>query len=65
MAAELLEPVPSGEPVVAVGWPVETSGRRHHAGSALLTADGRLLARARTLWIRLRGPGEGVSGDEP
>lgn len=59
MAAEVLEPVGVGEPVVAVGWPLETEGRRHRSASALLGADGRLLARARSLWIRLRGPGEG------
>jgi hypothetical protein len=61
MAAEVLEPVPTGEPVVAVAWPLETSGRRHRSASTLLRADGRMLARARALWIRLRGPGEGVS----
>jgi hypothetical protein len=59
MAAEVLEPLRMGEPVVAVGWPLETEGRRHRAASALLDGDGRLLARARTLWVRMRGPGEG------
>jgi hypothetical protein len=59
MAAEVLEPLRVGEAVVAVGWPLETAGRRHWAASALLDRDGRLLARARTLWVRLRGPDEG------
>lgn len=53
LAAELIEPVRLGEPVVAVGWPLETEGRKHRSASALLGADGRLLARARALWIRL------------
>jgi hypothetical protein len=63
MAAEVLEPLRLGEPIVAVGWPLETEGRRHRAASALLDGDGRLLARARTLWIRLRGPGEDAMAD--
>jgi hypothetical protein len=58
MAAEVLEPLAVGEPVVAVGWPLESEGRRHRSASALLGANGRLLARARSLWIRLRDPGE-------
>jgi hypothetical protein len=53
LAAELIAPVRLGEPVVAVGWPLETEGRKHRSASALLGADGRLLARARALWIRL------------
>ena len=53
LAAELIEPVRLGEPVVAVGWPLETEGRKHRSASALLGADDRLLARARALWIRL------------
>ncbi len=65
MAAEVLEPVPVGEPVVAVGWPLETMGRRHRSASALLDTDGRTLARARALWIRLREPDDGVSRDGP
>jgi hypothetical protein len=54
LTAELVEPVVTGEEVVAVGWPVEVDGRKHHTASALLGADGRLLARARALWITLR-----------
>jgi hypothetical protein len=54
LTAEIVEPVPAGEQVVALGWPVEADGRKHHTASALLGADGRLLARARALWITLR-----------
>jgi len=53
LAAELIEPIRRGEPVVAVGWPLETEGRKHRSASALLGDDGRVLARARALWIRL------------
>lgn len=54
MHAELLEPIPIGEPVVATGWLLGVEGRKHHTASALLAADGRLLARARCLWVRPR-----------
>ena len=54
MHAELLEPIPIGEPIVATGWLLDVDGRKHHTASALLAADGRLLARARHLWIRPR-----------
>jgi hypothetical protein len=55
MRAEQLEPVPMGEPVVATGWLVAAEGRKHHTASALLAADGTLLARATAIWIRPRG----------
>ena len=53
-ARRLLEPIPLGEPIVACGWPLEFEGRKQHTASALLTADGRMLARARHLWVRPR-----------
>jgi hypothetical protein len=54
MQAELHEPIPLGEPIVACGWPLEAEGRKQHTASALLSADGRILARARHLWVRPR-----------
>lgn len=54
MQAELLAPVPLGEPIVATGWFLAADGRKTHTASALLAADGRLLARARALWIEPR-----------
>jgi hypothetical protein len=54
MHAEVLEPVPLGEPVVATGWLLGAEGRKTHTASALLSADGRLLARARCLWVQPR-----------
>jgi len=55
LAVERLECVVVGEPVVAVGWHVESAGRKHQTASALLSADGRILARASALWITLAG----------
>jgi len=54
MHAEVLEPVPVGEPIVATGWFLDAEGRKTHTASALLSADGRLLARARCLWVKPR-----------
>jgi hypothetical protein len=39
------------EPHVVLGWRVAEEGRKRHAGSALLTAEGEVLARARSTWI--------------
>jgi hypothetical protein len=39
---------------VACGWPLEAEGRKQHTASALLSADGRILARARHLWVAPR-----------
>jgi hypothetical protein len=54
MTAELLEPIALGQPVVAVGWSLGGEGRKHESATALLAADGRMLARSRALWIELR-----------
>jgi hypothetical protein len=54
MHAEILEPIPLGEPVVATGWLLRADGRKYYTASALLAADGRLLARAGHMWIRPR-----------
>jgi hypothetical protein len=51
MAAEIDGlPVP-GEPHVVLGWRIGAEGRKRFAGSALLTAEGDVLARARSTWI--------------
>jgi hypothetical protein len=55
MHAELLEPVPAATPLAVVGWSLGTDGRKHRSATAILDADGRVLARAEALWIRMRG----------
>jgi hypothetical protein len=40
-----------GERHVDMGWRIGEDGRKRFAGSALLTADGDVLARARSTWI--------------
>jgi hypothetical protein len=57
MAAEIDRlPTPS-EPHVVIGWRVGEDGRKRFAGSALLTADGEVLARSRSTWIVSTGTG--------
>jgi hypothetical protein len=55
LRAELLEPVPAGEPLAVVGWTLGGEGRKHRSATAILAPDGRVLARAEALWIRMRG----------
>jgi len=55
MHAELLAPVPAGTPLAVVGWSLGTEGRKHRSATAILGGDGRVLARAEALWIRIRG----------
>jgi hypothetical protein len=54
LAAHVRAPVPAGEEHVVVGWPREADGRKRHAGSAVLSADGDVLAVARALLIEAR-----------
>jgi hypothetical protein len=51
MAAQVARLPAAGEPHVVLGWRVGAYGRKRHAGSALFTADGELLARARSTWL--------------
>ncbi len=46
--------VAAGEEHVVIAWPIEADGRKRHAGSALLSADGEVLAAARALLIEPR-----------
>lgn len=43
-----------GEQCIVVGWTLGSSGRKHEAGTALFSASGKPLARARAVWIEPR-----------
>jgi hypothetical protein len=47
-------PVPVGEEHVVIAWPLEADGRKRHAGVAIVSAGGDVLARARALLIEPR-----------
>lgn len=51
MAAKIDRLPTPGEPHVVLGWRVGEDGRKRYAGSALLTAGGEVLARARSTWL--------------
>ena len=53
MTAELLRPAKIGEPLIVVGWPLGSEGRKHRSASAIFTADGELLGKADALWIQV------------
>jgi hypothetical protein len=51
MAAQVDRLPRPGVPHVVLGWRIGDDRRKRYAGSALLTADGEVLARARSTWI--------------
>lgn len=53
LEASLEGPIAVEEPHVVAAWGLGTDGRKRHAASAILDADGDVLARARALWIEL------------
>jgi hypothetical protein len=54
MAARIDAPVSAGEEHVVIAWPISAEGRKRHAGAAVLSADGDVLAAARALMIEPR-----------
>ena len=53
-AAKTHRPWSGGRSYVAIGWPIERDGRMLEAGTAILSADGDLLAGASAIWIEFR-----------
>jgi hypothetical protein len=51
MATSIRQVPRVGEPHVVVGWRIGEDGRKRYAGSALFTAEGDVLAVARSTWI--------------
>ena len=51
MNAEIRRLPEVGEQCVVVAWPLGEDGRKLHAGTALFSAEGELLALARQTWI--------------
>ncbi len=54
LTARLDGSVVAGEEHVVVAWPLESDGRKQHAGSAVFSAEGQQLAVARALLIEPR-----------
>lgn len=56
LTAEMIAPVRAGEPHIAMAWYLGSEGRKHWAGSAVMTADGEVCAKARATWIAVSMP---------
>ena len=54
LTARVEAPVIAAEEHVVVGWPIGAEGRKRHAGSAVLSGDGQVLAAADALLIEPR-----------
>ena len=52
-AVHIVDPTVRRQPLIVTGWPIASTGRKHRAGTALHTVDGRLLAFGDALWITL------------
>jgi hypothetical protein len=55
LAARVRGRIEVGMTCVAIGWPIDLDGRKFHAGSAIFSAEGELLAEARATWVELKG----------
>jgi hypothetical protein len=51
MTASVKRSPAAGEPLIVTGWPIASDSRKHHVGTALHDARGRLVACARSTWI--------------
>lgn len=54
LAGRIDAPVVGGAEHVVIAWPIETDGRKRHAGAAVLSGDGEPVAMARALLIEPR-----------
>jgi hypothetical protein len=54
LTARIDAPVAAGEEHVVIAWPIGRDGRKHHAGSAVLSSDGAVLAVGHALLIAPR-----------
>ena len=54
MTARVDAPVMAGQEHVAIAWPIDSDGHKHHAGSAVVSPEGDVLVVARALLIEPR-----------
>lgn len=53
LCASIQSSLTVGQPTVVTSWPIARKGRRRTAGTAIHTADGKLVALARAVWIEV------------
>jgi hypothetical protein len=54
MAAEVCGSVSPGERCTVIGWPIESEGRKHYAGTAIFNDQGEVVAKAFQTWIEVK-----------
>lgn len=54
LSASIESRVAHTERCIVVGWPLGTDGRKLFAGSAIYAEDGRLIAKARAVWLTVQ-----------
>ena len=55
LTASIQTAVAPGERCVVMGWPLGSEGRKRFSGTAVHGPDGRLIAKARAVWIEVPG----------
>jgi hypothetical protein len=53
LCAMMVRDVSPGDALVVVGWPIGVDGKKRFSGSAIFTAEGALVAKARATWIEI------------
>ena len=53
LAVARVGPLRADEPCILTAWSLGDDGRRRHAGTALFDAGGRLVAKARAVWVEV------------
>jgi hypothetical protein len=53
LCASVVHDVSQGEACVVFAWPIGVDGRKRFSGSAIYTAEGTLVAKARATWIEV------------
>jgi len=53
LCASIVGEVTPGERCVVIGWPLGAEGRKRLAGSAVYSTNGKLIAKARAVWIEV------------
>jgi acyl-CoA thioesterase FadM len=53
LCASVVRDVSPGDTLVVAAWAIGVNGRKRFSGSAIYTADGTLVAKARATWIEI------------
>ena len=56
LTASIENKIPVGEKAVVIGWPLGTEGRKINVGSAIFSESGKLIAKAKGVWILPKSP---------